>query len=369
MADLRIALDTGPLHGPLTGVGLYVEALRRELLARGDVELTEYVLSFRATLQPGTTRLPLPASWAHRLWSYAPLPRVDRWLGGAQLVHGTNFVVPPTRLPTLVTLHDCWFLRHPDRVTPAVRRSGAVLRAGVRRGAVLVTPSESTARQARELFPGTAVQAVHLGPLPLGPDTGAAPALPGLDGRPYVLALGTLERRKNLPRLVEAFGRVAVQLPDLALVLAGSPGNDTDAVRSAIDALAPAVAGRVHLAGRVDEPLRSQLLRHAVALAYPSFDEGFGFPLLDAMQAGIPVVAASTGSIPEIAGDAAVLVDPLDTDALAGALVVAVTDESTRRRLVGLGELQWRRFSWKRCADETAALYRRIVAGDVDDLR
>jgi len=369
MADLRIALDTGPLHGPLTGVGLYVEALRRELRAMGDIELTEYVLSFRATLQPGTRRLPLPASWAHRIWSHTPHPRVDRWLGGAQLVHGTNFVVPPTRLPTVITLHDCWFLRHPDQVTTAVRRSGSVLRAGVRRGAVLVTPSESTARQARELFPGTAVQAVHLGPLPLGPDTGARPDVPGLDGRPYVLALGTLERRKNLPRLVQAFGRVATMLPDVALVLAGSEGDDAPAVRAAIESLGPSLADRVHLTGRVDEPLRSQLLRHATALAYPSFDEGFGFPLLDAMQAGVPLVAAATGSIPEIAGDAALLVDPTDTDALANALVVAITDEATRRRLVGLGELQWQRFSWQRCAAETAALYRRVVAGDVDDLR
>ena len=142
-----IALDTGPLHGPLTGIGFYVEALRRELLARGDVRLTEYVLSFRATLQPGARRLPLPAGLALRTWSRVPAPRVDRWLGGADLVHGTNFVVPPTRLPTVVTVHDCWFMRHPDRVTPDVRRSGDVLRAGVRRGATIVTPSESTARQ------------------------------------------------------------------------------------------------------------------------------------------------------------------------------------------------------------------------------
>ena len=369
MADLHLALDTGPLHGPLTGIGFYVEALRRELLARGDVRLTEYVLSFRATLQPGARRLPLPAGLALRTWSRVPAPRVDRWLGGADLVHGTNFVVPPTRLPTVVTVHDCWFMRHPDRVTPDVRRSGDVLRAGVRRGATIVTPSESTARQTRELFPGSPVMSVPLGPLPLGPDTGSHPDIPGLGGRPYVLALGTIEHRKNLPRLVAAFGSVATALPDLCLVLAGTPGDAADEVQRAVDALDPRARSRVFCPGRVDGDARTALLRRATLLAYPSLDEGFGFPLLDAMQAGIPVVAANAGSIPEIAGDAAVLVDPLDVDALATALLAVATDDATRRRLVGLGDLQLRRFSWTRCADEMVALYRRVVAGDVDALR
>ena len=140
-------------------------------------------------------------------------------------------------------------------------------------------------------------------------------------------------------------------------------------LQGAVDALDPRARSRVFCPGRVDGDARTALLRRATLLAYPSLDEGFGFPLLDAMQAGIPVVAANAGSIPEIAGDAAVLVDPLDVDALATALLAVATDDATRRRLVGLGDLQLRRFSWTRCADEMVALYRRVVAGDVDALR
>ena len=121
-------------------------------------------------------------------------------------------------------------------------------------------------------------------------------------------------------------------------------------------------------AGRVDEPARSWLLRHAAVLAYPSLDEGFGFPLLDAMQAGTPVVASTAGSIPEVAGDAALLVAPDDIDALAAALSLALTDDDVRRRLVAAGHAQCARFSWQRCAEEMTSLYRRTMLGDTAEL-
>jgi glycosyltransferase involved in cell wall biosynthesis len=117
--------------------------------------------------------------------------------------------------------------------------------------------------------------------------------------------------------------------------------------------------------GRVDEPSRGWLLRHASVVAYPSLDEGFGFPLLDAMQAGTPLVASSAGSIPEVAGDAALLCDPFDTGALAGALVTALTDVPARHRLIAAGARRWQQFSWQRCAAEMVELYGRVVSADV----
>ena len=201
---------------------------------------------------------------------------------------------------------------------------------------------------------------VHLGPLQL-PEPPPTPPIPDLVGRQFVVAIGTLERRKNLPALVAAFGSVAAHLPDLHLVLAGGNGDDRPAIEAAVDALGPTLAHRVLFTGRVDDGARSWLLHHATVLAYPSLDEGFGFPLLDAMQAGVPVVASTAGSIPEVAGEAALLAAPGDVDGLAANLLTALTDEAVRSRLIAAGHRQWRTFSWQRCAQEMAALYHSLA--------
>jgi glycosyltransferase involved in cell wall biosynthesis len=368
MFPTTVAFDTGPLHGPKTGIGYAVEALHAALSGRDDLHLRDYVLSFRAALAPGTSRLPLPASIAQRLWAHSPHPVVDRWLGDASLVHGTNYVVPPTRLPTLVSVYDCWFLIHPEQANPAVRRAGAVLRAAVARGAVIHTSSAATEAVVRALFPATPVCTVQLGPLPL-PTPVPTPPVPELAARPFVLAIGTLERRKNLPTLVKAFGALAARHPEPLLVLAGGDGDDTSAIGAAIDDLGPEHSRRVLRTGRVEEGVRSWLLQHAAVLAYPSLDEGFGFPVLDAMQAGTPVVASTAGSIPEVAGDAAMLCDPLDHVALSDALITLLTDDDARTRLRDAGAVRWRLFDWQVTADAMVDLYGRVVRGDVDDLR
>jgi len=368
MSAVKVAFDTGPLSGPRTGIGHAVEALHDALATRDDVELVDYLLSFRARSQQGVVRLPLPAALAHRAWRHGPRPRVDRWLADAEVVHGTNYVVPPSRLPRLVSVYDCWFLRNPDRASPAVRLAGEVLRAAVRSGAVVHTSSAATEHAVRELLPGAAVQTVHLGPLPLPPPAASSP-IAELVGHPFLLSIGTLERRKNLPTLVKAFGRIAAEHTAARLVLAGESGDDITETRAAVDSLGPTMAARVLFTGRIGEPARSWLLHNAAVLAYPSLDEGFGFPLLDAMQAGTPVVASNAGSIPEVAGDAALLCDPLDSDALAAGLATALTDDAVRARLVAQGEQQWRRFSWTRCAEEMASLYVRLANGTGQDLR
>jgi glycosyltransferase involved in cell wall biosynthesis len=360
MTALRVAFDTGPLHGPRTGIGFAVAALQAALIGRDDVELQPYLVSARARPAAGTRRLPIPAAVAQRCWAVTGHPRADRWLGDAQLVHGTNYVVPPARLPRLVSVYDCWFLRNPREANPAVQRAGRVLRRAIDSGAVVHTSSHATAAVVQELFPAAQVAAVHLGPLPL-PPAPTTPPIAELAGRPYVLAIGTIERRKNLPRLVQAFAAVAAAHADVQLVLAGNDGDDRVAVHEAVDALGPGVSKRVLFAGRVDDSVRSWLLRHAAVLAYPSLDEGFGFPLLDAMQAGVPVVASSAGSIPEVAGDAALLSAPADVQALAANLLLALESQSVRTDLITRGTARWQQFSWERCASELAGLYRRVV--------
>ncbi len=360
MEAVRVGFDTGPLYGPRTGIGHAVASLRAALQTRADVDLVDYLVSFRADPGPGARRLPIPAALALRCWAHCDHPRADRWLSGMQVLHGTNYVVPPSRLPRLVSVYDCWFLRNPGQANRAVARAAAVLRRAIARGAVVHTSSHASAEAVRELFPGAVVHTVHLGALPLPAPPEVAP-VSDLVGRPYLLAIGTLERRKNIPVLVQAFGHLAHDHPELQLVLAGDDGDDRAAIDAAVDALGPGVAPRVLFTGRVHDSTRSWLLHHAAALAYPSLDEGFGFPLLDAMQARVPVVAGRAGSIPEVAGDAALLCAPDDVSGLTANLATALTDDIERARLVAAGEARWRRFTWEQCATEMAGLYRTLA--------
>ena len=147
--------------------------------------------------------------------------------------------------------------------------------------------------------------------------------------------------------------------------VAGAPGDDAAATEAAIDALGPDLAPRVLRTGRIDDTSRAWLLRHATVVAYPSLDEGFGFPLLDAMQVGVPLVASTAGSIPEVAGDAALYCDALDIDSIAAALSRVIDDDAERRRLVEAGASRWVTFTWQRCADGIVDLYRSVITGEI----
>lgn len=356
MAAPSVAFDVGPLQGRRTGIGGAVEALRHGLQSSPDVELMPYITSFRGRPAAGVRRLPVPAAVAHRLWSVADWPRADRWIRGASVIHGTNYVVPPSRLPRLVSVYDCWFLRNRDDANADVVRSGGVLARALRSGAVAHASSAATADAIRELFPQAEVCTIALGAIEL-PSPPAFCPIPELHDVPFIVSISTLERRKNIPALVAAFGAIAPAHVDLRLVIAGARGDDAAAVDAAIDALSTEAEGRVLMTGYVDDSVRAWLLHHAVGLCYPSLDEGFGFPLLDAMQAGTPIVATRAGSIPEVTGDAAVLVDVGDADGLAAAIDLVVSDSATRARLIDAGTGRLKRFTWDRTVSEMTAVY------------
>jgi len=332
------------------------------------VGLIPYALSLRArrgnaataVLPAGTRLLPFPAAAAITAWGRLDQPSTERWLAPAAVVHGTNFVVPPCRgAGAVVTVHDCAFALHPELCSPEVRRFGAALRRAVARGAWVHTPSEFIAREATEILGTDRVVAV-----PHGVPRIAMPAAPlgGLVGdSPFVLALGTLEPRKNVPRLITAFGTVAARHPGLQLLVAGPDGPARPAVLAARAALPGAIGQRVHLAGYVDEPTRATLLARASVYAYPSLYEGFGFPVLEAMAAGTPVVAGAAGAVPEVAGEGALLVDPTDTDAIAEAINRVLDDPGLADELQWRGRRQAAGYSWRRAADGLVALYRRAA--------
>ncbi|MEN9804469.1 MAG: hypothetical protein RIS41_1316 [Actinomycetota bacterium] len=359
---LTIAVDTGPLHGPATGIARATSGIVDEL-ARRDVSLVPYVLSFRARLEPGTRRIPLPAALALRAWGNWGRPRVERLWRGVDVIHGTNYVAPPSRVPRLVSVYDCWALDHPQYVHTDVRLAMNALRRSIADGAVIHSSSHATARRLRAHFPDANVEVIHLGSTPPRPAPLRIPASlpPVLADAPFIASIGTVERRKNVPSLVTAFGLLADESSDVHLVIAGGTGDDSAMVDVAITDLDPAIRSRVHVLGRVDDDTAAWLLRRARVLAYPSLDEGFGFPLLEAMEYDVPIVASDAGSIPEVAGDAALFVPPSDIAALARGLAVAAADDETRSRLIAAGRARRAEFSWTTTVDRLLALYERMA--------
>lgn len=362
---LPVAFDVGPLSGPRTGIGLAVEQMASALRAGGRVQVVPYQVSFRARRSDEVATLPVPAAFAHRWWERFDRPRIDRWWRPARVIHGTNYVVPPSRLPRVVSVYDTWFLRHPDLANPAVHRAGEILRRSVASGAVIHASSHATADQLSELFPNAQIEVIHLGPPPVAPPPASCPAAARLT-RPFIVSIGTVERRKNLPALVDAFSHTDPRL-SIDLVIGGRAGDDQAALDAAVARLGRTHRDRVVLLGQIDETTKSWLLHHAAALAYPSLDEGFGFPILEAFAAGLPVVGSTAGSIPELAGDAALLSDPADLDALAANLATAL-DPDVRATLITAGHQRLTTFTWRHCADRLADLYHRLV-DDVEPSR
>jgi glycosyltransferase involved in cell wall biosynthesis len=361
---LRLAIDVGPTHGRRTGIGNAVAWTLDALAERDGLALQPYITSARARRQASQRRIPMPAAVALRAWARRSVP-MDRWLGHPDVVHGTNYVVPPAHCPRVVSVYDCWFLDHPEDAEPDVVLASAVLRRAVGDGAHVVTSSDATTRRVRELLGTDRVRTVLLGPPPTEQDpsvnqsTDTPPGLPEVSD--FLLALGTMERRKNLPTLVDAFGRVAREHATVRLVIAGAAGNDVAAVDRAIARLAPEVAERVVRTGIVDAETKRWLLRNARALAYPSLDEGFGFPILEAQQAGTPVVASTAGSIPQVAGAAALLSPARDVEALAANLYWVVSNDEMHAKLIRRGFANVERFSWASTAEHYHSMYRELA--------
>lgn len=364
-----VAVDTGPLYGSMTGVGRTVSGILTEFRNRtSQLDVVPYVVSRRAELSPGTRRLPIPAFLALQTWSRFDHPRADRHLVPAKVIHGTNYVVPPARLPRVVSVYDTWALRNPGSCSPMVNRSMRVLRRNIHSGAVVHTSSHATADELREFFPKAKIHVIHLGAPQFTGGKGESilsrtelSDLPLEEGAPYVLAVGTIERRKNFQRLIHAFSDTHAVRSGIRLVIAGSHGDDIDEVHSTIDRLRVEVRSQIVLLGRVSDLVLDALYSNATIVVYPSLDEGFGFPILEAMSHGVPVVGSNRGSIPEIAGDAAILVDPMDVEHMSFHIDQLLVDEELRGSLIRKGSLQCARFTWAATADSLIELYESLA--------
>lgn len=354
------------------GIGTYVWELLQALPA-ADPSLE--LVPFHARWRRPPPRAPLAAggSWGVELpwsiralypaWARLRAPHLVRSLDECAVVHATNHAaVPPVRSHQrlIVTVHDLAFEGFPELFPRRWRwlyRAG--LRAAIERAHGIVVPSRSTADEvmARGANPST----VHVTPLapslaPTDADPKATLERLGLR-QPFVLTVGTLEPRKNLIRLVRAYRRVAPKLPH-TLVLAGPTGWQAAELEAELGRPGP---GTIVRTGRVDGAELAALYRSADAFAYVSLYEGFGLPVIEAMEAGTPVVASSTSSIPEVAGDAALLVDPEDVDAIADALRRVLSEPALAHDLRRRGRERAAGFTWERTARATLDVYRHVT--------
>jgi glycosyltransferase involved in cell wall biosynthesis len=370
----RVGVVAEQLLRPVPGgIGRYVRALTDHLpaVAAADRGAVTWIVGRHpagrlaaAGLVPAVTcRLAWPGRVATRTWVTLRRPRLPAGvLADLDMVHATSAAVPPTGgRPLVATVHDLAFRHYPDAYPAAGRRyhdRAARIVAG--EAARVIAVSKATADDLTELY---GVEPARISVVPLGVEppgaadqAAAAGLLADLGVRgPFLLAVGTLEPRKNLPRLLAAFGEITDELPDHFLVVAGPVGWGPT-LRPTWDSV------RVKLAGPVDDPVLQALYRAAEGLAYPSLYEGFGLPVVEAMAHGLPVLTSDRSSLPEVAGDAAMLVDPLDRGAIAKGLVRLVTDSALRRRLADAGPRRAARFTWSATAAGTWAAYREVLA-------
>jgi len=356
---LTVAYDLVPERITAGGIRRYAVELRRALAAREDVRLV--AVGPRARRRD-RARLRVAQGLAREGWHHTVgLDRTAR-VAGADLVHCPGAFAPQrSRLPLVLTIHDVLPLAHPElfpRVT--VLQERLVLARRARRAARVIVNTGHVRDEAVALL-GLAPERVRVVPCgvdarfrPVAPDPGGLRARFGLD-RPYVLAVGTLEPRKNLLGAVRGL-RAAGLGDEVALVIAGAQGwkNET------FEREAPRAGVPLVMTGRVSDDELVGLYAGARCLVFPSLYEGYGLPPLEAMACGCPVVSSDRSGLPEVVGDAGLLVDPLDPEAIGAAIRTLVTDEEYRETLRERALARAAKLSWDHVAARTVDVYREV---------
>lgn len=366
------------------GIGRYTRELLRALAAHDPHN--QYRVFF-ATERPITaanhplphapanfrfTHLPFHDIWLARLWHRARLPLLVNWLTGPiQLFHSPDFTLPPVQRDTrtLLTVHDLSFVRDPESAAPGLRTYlNQVVPRSVARADHILADSAATRDDLCELYrtPPEKISVLYSGVNPMFRPITDAAALQAvrakyqLGAAPFILAVSTLQPRKNFARLIQAFARLPAPLrADLRLVIAGGKGWLYDAIFAEVEK--QGLQKQVLFPGFVADADLPALLSAARVLAYPSLYEGFGLPILEAYACGTPVVTSTASCLPEVAGDAAWLVSPTDVDALAAALTEAIQNETLRAQRRTAGFARAREFTWDKAAEQLLGVYGQIA--------
>lgn len=381
---MKVVLSVDPVKFPLTGIGRYTYELGKSLRAElGDG--LRFLRGYRIT-----TELPQAAddrpmagtpTWKRMAQQNAlvvgAFRRLNPWLKARALkgledhiFHGPNYYLPPFGGRSVVTIHDLshyvWTQGHPPE---RVRYMQAEMELSLTRASALITDTEYTRQEVARYFgwPLDKIHAVHLasGPefVPRSAEELAPPLVAhGLVPGGYTLFTGTVEPRKNIGTLLDAYGRLPAALRSTCpLVVCGYRGWQSDALHRRLEQAQ--AQGWVKYLGFVPNETLPLLMAGARLFAYPAHYEGFGLPVLEAMASGVPVVCSNATTLPEVSGGAAAMHDPNDVDVLLGHLQRGLEDNAWRHQAREQGLVQAGRFSWERCAHETMAVYQAVANG------
>jgi glycosyltransferase involved in cell wall biosynthesis len=375
---VSIGIDYTPAHEQGGGIGRYVRELVAALAEQdkqsayrlfiAGAERSRLPSAPAANFCYRATRLS-PLTLA-RLWHRARLPLpVELFVGNVRLFHATDFVLPPT-LPqtrTLLTVHDLSFARAPESAASRLKAYlEAVVPRSARRADHILADSAATKADLIALYgmPEAKITVLYSGvsdafrPVRDSAAQAAVRAKYGIGDAPYVLSVGTLQPRKNYERLMQAFAALPPRWKDLKLVIVGGRGW----LDAPIYDCARAMRERVILTGFADEADLPALYSGAACLAFPSLYEGFGLPVLEGMACGTPVLTSNVSSLPEVAGDAALMVAPHSVEAIqAGLLALLEEDSAARAARLTRGFAQAARFTWRSAAQRLRAIYAQLL--------
>ena len=370
---MRIALDATSLPPAMLGAATYIVSLAHALAElESGLRLTVVVQASHAshfTSVPGleVVQVPRMSPWVRILWEQISLPRICRQVE-VDLLHSPHYTLPLARGGrSVVTFHDMTFFRMPE-VHLAYKWVffRTIIRWSARRADAILVPSASTQSDLARLIAQTTAK-THV--IPLGVSSSFQPVRDPVVRRgvteryglpdEFLLYVGNLEPRKNLPRLLEAYASLTNGRVIPPLVLAGTRGWKDAPLREMIERLD--LAGRLITPGYIPQEDLPAVYSMATAFVYPSLYEGFGLPVLEAMACGTPVITSNVSSMPEVAGDAAMLVSPQNVDALAEAMERLLAEPDLRLELSRRGMARAGEFTWRRAAEATLVVYRQVL--------
>jgi glycosyltransferase involved in cell wall biosynthesis len=370
---VRVLLDYRPALRERSGVGEYAHQLVRGLLglsrsADGDhpLELALFSSSWKDRLTPSAEldgAIPIdrrvPGKVLNLAWHRLGWPSAELLTGRSfDVTHSLHpLLLPAQHAAQVVTVHDLDFVKHPERTRAEIRRDyPALARAHAQRADGIIVVSEYTSREVQRQFD---VGADRISVCRIGAPAWEPRARTESPETGYILFMGTLEPRKNVGGLLDAYERLVTRRSDLPrLVLAGKALPEAAPWLERIGR--PPLSGRVEHIGYVEAQNRRAVYEKACLLVQPSFDEGFGVPVLEAMTLGVPAVASNRGALPEVLGDAGSLVEP-EPEALAAAIERMVDDDAFRLACIAKGLARARQFRWDEMASRVYSAYQRAI--------
>jgi glycosyltransferase involved in cell wall biosynthesis len=368
LSAVRILVDYRPALRARTGVGEYIHQMVRAYTATQGDEVAVFSSSWKDRPAPGVASdlgvqvidRRVPVGLLNYLWHRREWPPIEALAGACDIAHAAHPLLSPARRAAqVVTIHDLFFLAEPQRTSAEIRRDYVPLAASHARRAHAVITSTAHGKALVIERLGAAADRVYVCPAgaPAWTALGHQPNVPA-DG--YALFLGTLEPRKNIGALLDAWELLLRRNASARLVLAGRAAPEAEPWLQRL--VRPPLAGRVTHVGYVAAEERERLYAGARLLVLPSLDEGFGLTALEAMSAGVPLLASNRGSLPEVGGNAAVFIDPTDVSGIADALERLLTDSAFATERAAAGLVRAQAFDWTESAQTLHRAYVDAVA-------